>query len=1036
MTSCRVAKARMSQRSGTAGIEYTSIYEIRGPLVVVDKVERAQYEELVEIETASGERRLGRVIEVGGGRAVVQVFEGTQGLSIEGTKARFLGTTMKFGVSTDCLGRVFDGLGRPIDGMPAPYAEEFRDVNGDPINPERREYPSEFIQTGISAIDVMNSLVRGQKLPIFSGSGLPHNVLAAQIARQATVPGKEEEFAVIFAAIGVQNDEARYFRRSLEESGALARSALFLNLADDPAIERIITPRVALTLAEYLAFEQGYHVLVILTDMTNYCFSGDTEVVFGDGTVKEIGRFVEEAFSLTINRHTPYMVVGQGKGSALLSLVSSGELTHSTVLSWEDFRLRECRIQAVEKIVAPRKLVLIKTRSGAELKVTPDQKLLVDTLSGPRLIPAEEIRPGDELYSIEKLDVKTERIALLHLLAEREPERFFVHTKDDSIELALAEKYGSLSEACRRLGLSYERIADAHVKRRYRLDEFLKAVGDLGWDVEKATALIEYLTADGKQRVRLKESYVTPDLTRLLGMVLSDGTIYESEELGAYYVSFSNRSTELVEAFIQLFRSVFDGPEPQVHTNQDGVIIVRFNSLIAARVLSNLAELGTPRELTRLMRLGEDHVASFIAGYFDGDGSVLRNGRKVHITTASRLRANRIQLLLKRLGIPSVIQKRSSGGSFGSSEVYDVVIQGPISTTRFWRSVRPDHPEKRTYRLPEMDITRVRVERFYLSPRVTGQLLRRLRARYGLRQKELGPSSTLSQVERLTRRVSRGVLSRWLQSVEGKVNPGDPDFVALRSLAEGNYVLDEVVEVQEVEPDGAYVYDLTVEGTHRLIVANGIIASNCEALREISAAREEVPGRKGYPGYMYTDLASIYERAGRIKGKKGSVTQMPILSMPSDDITHPIPDLTGYITEGQIVLGRDLHRKGIYPPINVLMSLSRLMGPGIIAPKKTRPDHGDVSNQLYASYSRAVQLRALAEIVGKSGLSASDLKYLEFGDLFEQRFLNQSPYENRTLDDSLEIAWEILSTLPESELTKIKEEHIRKYYRPRQQAAS
>jgi V/A-type H+-transporting ATPase subunit B len=209
-----------------------------------------------------------------------------------------------------------------------------------------------------------------------------------------------------------------------------------------------------------------------------------------------------------------------------------------------------------------------------------------------------------------------------------------------------------------------------------------------------------------------------------------------------------------------------------------------------------------------------------------------------------------------------------------------------------------------------------------------------------------------------------------------------------------------------------------------------------EALREISAAREEVPGRKGYPGYMYTDLASIYERAGRIKGKKGSVTQMPILSMPSDDITHPIPDLTGYITEGQIVLGRDLHRKGIYPPINVLMSLSRLMGPGIIAPKKTRPDHGDVSNQLYASYSRAVQLRALAEIVGKSGLSASDLKYLEFGDLFEQRFLNQSPYENRTLDDSLEIAWEILSTLPESELTKIKEEHIRKYYRPRQQAAS
>jgi V/A-type H+-transporting ATPase subunit B len=455
-----------------SGIEYTTIREIRGPLVVVDRVSRASYDELVEIETPSGERRLGRVLEVGGGRAVVQVFEGTTGLSIEGLKARFLGSTMRLGVSEDMLGRVFDGLGRPLDGLSEPPVEEFRDVNGEPLNPERREYPSDFIQTGISAIDVMNSLVRGQKLPVFSGPGLPHNILAAQIARQAVVPGKEEEFAVILAAIGVQNDEARFYRKILEESGAIGRSALFLNLADDPAVERVITPRVALTLAEFLAFERDYHVLVILTDMTNYA----------------------------------------------------------------------------------------------------------------------------------------------------------------------------------------------------------------------------------------------------------------------------------------------------------------------------------------------------------------------------------------------------------------------------------------------------------------------------------------------------------------------------------------------------------------------------ESLREISAAREEVPGRKGYPGYMYSDLASIYERAGRIKGRPGSVTQMPILSMPSDDITHPVPDLTGYITEGQIVLSRDLFRKGIYPPINVLMSLSRLMGPGIIAPKKTRPDHGDVSNQLYASYSRAVQLRSLAEIVGKSSLSAQDIKLIEFGDLFETRFLKQGVDENRTLDESLAIAWEILSTLPEESLTKIRPEFVKKYY--------
>ncbi len=459
-------------RSGS-GIEYTTIREIRGPLVIIDRVEKVSYDELVEVETAGGETRLGRVLEVGEGKAVVQVFEGTSGLSIEGIKARFLGDTMRLGVSEELLGRVFDGLGRPIDGLPPPPAEDYRDVSGEPINPEQREYPSDFIQTGISAIDVMNSLVRGQKLPVFSGPGLPHNILAAQIARQATVQLPLEEFAVIFAALGVQNDEARFFRRSLEESGALSRSALFLNLADDPAVERLITPRVALTLAEFLAFERNYNVLVIVTDMTNYC----------------------------------------------------------------------------------------------------------------------------------------------------------------------------------------------------------------------------------------------------------------------------------------------------------------------------------------------------------------------------------------------------------------------------------------------------------------------------------------------------------------------------------------------------------------------------EALREISAAREEVPGRKGYPGYMYSDLASIYERAGRIRGKKGTITQVPILTMPSDDITHPVPDLTGYITEGQIVLSRDLHRKGIYPPINVLMSLSRLMGPGVIAPKRTRPDHGDVSNQLYASYSRAVQLRSLAEIVGKSSLSPQDIKLIEFGDLFENRFLKQGIDENRTLDESLEIAWDILSNLPEDSLTKIKPEFIKQYYR-------
>ena len=459
---------------GEAGIEYTKVQEIKGPLVVIDGVTRASFDELVEIETVEGDIRLGKVLEIGFGKAVIQVFEGTTGLSISGTKARFLGKMMEMPASQELLGRIFDGLGRPIDGLPEPIAEDFRDVNGASINPERRQFPEDFIQTGVSVLDGMLTLVRGQKLPIFSGSGMPHNILAAQVAKQATVIGSGDEFAVVFGAIGVQHSESQYFKRSLEESGALKRSTLFLNLADDPAIERIITPRVALTAAEYLAFDLGMHVLVILTDLTNYA----------------------------------------------------------------------------------------------------------------------------------------------------------------------------------------------------------------------------------------------------------------------------------------------------------------------------------------------------------------------------------------------------------------------------------------------------------------------------------------------------------------------------------------------------------------------------EALREISAAREEVPGRKGYPGYLYTDLATIYERAGKVKGLKGSITQMPILSMPADDITHPIPDLTGYITEGQIVLSRELFRKGLYPPAGVLMSLSRLMKDGV-GQGKTREDHMEVSNQLYDAYSRAQEVLALSEVVGKAGLTGVDLKYLKFGDEFEEHFLKQNKDENRTLEETLSRAWDVLSSLPEGELTKIEDNYVKHYYKAR-----
>lgn len=450
--------------------EYKTITSVTGPLIFVEKTHPIGYGELVSISLPNGERRLGQVLDTSRDIVVVQSFEGTRGID-KSARVRFLGDTIRLKVSEEMLGRVFDGTGKPIDGKPDIIPEYELDIFGSAINPYSRAPPEEFIQTGISTIDLMNTLVRGQKLPIFSGSGLPHNDIALQIARQAKVLGHEEEFAVIFAAMGITNEEARKFISSFEETNSLERVVVFLNLANDPAIERLITPRLALTTAEFLAYKKNMHILVILTDMTTYC----------------------------------------------------------------------------------------------------------------------------------------------------------------------------------------------------------------------------------------------------------------------------------------------------------------------------------------------------------------------------------------------------------------------------------------------------------------------------------------------------------------------------------------------------------------------------DALREISAAREEIPARRGYPGYMYTDLATIYERAGMIKGKKGSITQFPILTMVGDDITHPIPDLTGYITEGQIVLSRDLHRKGIYPPIDGLPSLSRLMNAGI-GKGKTREDHRQVSDQLYAAYAEGRDLRSLAAIVGEEALSEKDKKLLAFAEQFELRFVNQGIREDRSIETTIQLAWDLLSMLPEEELTRISSEFKAKYY--------
>ena len=450
--------------------EYKTIKSIAGPLVVVEGVSDIKFEELVEVVLPSGEHRLGKVLEVTNEMALVQMFEDTKGLMTEGAKAKFLGKTFEIGVSEDMFGRVFSGSGRTIDEGPDIIPEKRIDINGAPLNPYSRDFPSDFIQTGVSTIDCLNTLVRGQKLPIFSGAGLPHPHLAAQIARQAKVLKTGEKFAVVFAAMGITFEEANFFITDLKRTGAITKAVLFINLANNPVIERISLPRTALTVAEYLAFDLDMHVLVILSDMTNYC----------------------------------------------------------------------------------------------------------------------------------------------------------------------------------------------------------------------------------------------------------------------------------------------------------------------------------------------------------------------------------------------------------------------------------------------------------------------------------------------------------------------------------------------------------------------------EALREISAARKEVPGRRGYPGYMYTDLATIYERAGRIKGKKGSITQIPIVTMPEDDKTHPIPDLTGYITEGQIFLSRDLHKKGIYPPIDVRPSLSRLKDKGI-GKGKTREDHSDLMNQLYAAYARGKDAEELATILGETALTPVDRIFVKFANRFEREFVNQGEYENRTIEETLDIGWKLLSMIPIPELKRVREEYIEKY---------
>src|SRR5437588_155869 len=876
---------------------YTSINYISGPLLFVEGARDLAYGAIVEIHVQDGSVRGGQVIEVSERNAVIQVFEETRGMDLAKTSLSLREDVARIGVSREMIGRRFNGLGDPIDGLPPIIPEKRLPILGAPINPVAREKPAEFIQTGISTIDVMNTLVRGQKLPIFSGAGLPANEIAAQIARQAKVLGEAEQFSVVFGAMGITQREAAFFIHEFESTGALARSVVFMNLADDPTIERLMTPRAALTVAEYLAYELDMQVLVILTDMTNYCFLADTEVLLADGTVAQIGGLVDT-------------IVAQGR-DAVKSL--------PPVLSWDGRRSVPARITDVQKLRYRGRMLRVRTTSGAEFSLTPDHKVLVDTPDGPAMKPGGTLAPGESIYSAKRLNIPGSEPTILDLLGTLP---CYIFLRDQSLERRLRAKYGTLRAAAEAVGLNYTRWTDSWHKRCVTPPELRRIGDDLGIPSADLSALIESISAGKRGRLRLGPGFTWSKFLYLLGLVASDGTVYENHAQHVYYVMFSNEEPVLLAEFERLAAEMFAGTPVQRHLNQDGVTME-----------------------------GEDQVREFA------------------------------------------------------------------------RVVGAVHPEK-ALRLARMTEARSRFTQYARAPLAAGSLLRAARRGAGLTGSALGATTTVSQIESGGQRTSVSTMQALADTIK-QASGSSAEVAALERLLSGDYVLDTIATIEAVDYDG-FVYDFTVEGTHKFLIENGLVVSNCEALREIGAAREEIPGRRGYPGYMYTDLAGLYERAGRIKGKKGTITQFPILTLPDDGINHPIADLTGYITEGQLVLSRALHRQGVYPPINPLPSLSRLMNNGI-GKGRTREDHRQVADQLYSAYAQGLDLRRLVAIIGEEALTENDRLYLRFADAFEKEFIAQGQAD-RSIQDSLTLGWKLLSTFPKGALTRISRDHVDKYY--------
>lgn len=986
--------------------EYLTIKSIAGPIMIVElpaakeaAFEEIKYAELVEIKTQKGDILRGKVLDISQDKALVQVFEGTVGLGLEGGRVKFLGHSQQLGVSEDMIGRIFDGAARPRDAGPQIIPQEFLDINGSPINPCSREYPSEFIQTGISAIDGMNPLVRGQKLPIFSGSGLPHSKVASQIARQAKVLGKEEKFAVVFAAMGITFEEANFFIQDFKDSGAIERAVLFINLADDATIERISTPRLALTAAEYLAFKLDMHVLVILIDMTFYCLDKNTEIILKDGTITGIGEFA--------NSH-----------KILTSQTNEKLYIPNSVLCWDTNESTFSDISYIQKIPAPKTMLRLFTRSGEEFICTKDHKMLVDTLNGKEMIPAEKLRAGDRLYGASKIDVVPWDPSLFELLQGK----FILRLSPsylEKIKNKLKLKFGNISSACKQFKINYKKLITCKGCVHTKDIEIIKNL--LSLTNEEISDNIEFVSTKGGEKTQIAFNKLNEDILYLMGLVASDGSIWTSS--GAYRVDFSNKQPELLRIYESKLKKLFPTLKIIRYCNQDGIDVIGVSSIVIHHLFNYFIE-----DLRQIFRLKENLIANFLKGYFDGDGSC-SSGRIVY-TIKDKIRAKRTQQLLKRLGIRSVLFKREFLRQFiknrkiknANSIVFDVIITGQHDVSIFIKNIGSRHP------LKVEKLTKLKLRtytKFDIVPQKARFLFRDIRQKYKIGYGFLTKSGNLSKFENGKGVIAKATLESWTAKIREIVDK--ENLRELEDCFNDQFYLDEIIKIEEISYSEPYVYDITVPRVHNFIIGNGLISSNCEALREIAAARKEIPGRRGYPGYLYTDLATIYERAGRLKNKPGSITLLPVLTMPEDDKTHPIPDLTGYITEGQIIISRELHRKGIYPPIDVLPSLSRLKDKGIGA-TKTREDHADVLNQLFACYSRGKEAKELSIILGEAALSDLDKLYLKFSDRFEDEFVRQGEYEIRDIQKTIDIGWKLLNILPATELKRIGPKFIEAYY--------